>query len=140
MQLNKLVGRLLDSHSFYVKCIKPNAEKNPNKFDSKFVMSQMQASGLLESIKINTSGYEFRESIESFVDKFWPIGIKKTYDNGESVDEAMIRTFSFSGKEESDVMPGSLETYVQKIFTIASNGDIESPVHPIHKQWALGLT
>lgn len=37
----------------------------------------MQSSGLLESIKINTSGYEFRESIENFVDKFWPITLQK---------------------------------------------------------------
>ena len=35
------------------------------------------ASGLLESIKIHTSGYEFRNSIESFVDKFWPLTLKK---------------------------------------------------------------
>ena len=35
------------------------------------------ASGLLESIKIHTSGYEFRNSIESFVDKFWPLTLKR---------------------------------------------------------------
>ena len=34
-------------------------------------------SGLLESIKIHASGFEFRESIESFVDKFWPISLQK---------------------------------------------------------------
>lgn len=67
---------MLDSQSHFVKCIKPNNERNPQKFDSPFVMRQMQASGLLESIKIHTSGYEFRESIENFVDKFWPISIK----------------------------------------------------------------
>ena len=58
-----------------MKCIRPNREKKPDKFDSAFVMKQLMTSGLLESIKIHASGYEFRETIEQFVEKFWPIAL-----------------------------------------------------------------
>ena len=89
----------------------------------------MQASGLLESIKIHTSGYEFREDIESFVGKFWPITLTKV---SAKVDDHHI-TFGGAASQitnsESNIMPGSLEDYVTKIFANASKGDPSSPVH-----------
>ena len=105
----------------------------------------MQASGLLESIKIHTSGYEFRESIESFVDKFWPICIQKS-SGDSSTRNSEHMTFdkinaTFAGNDPSkQIMPDSMEDYVTKIFNIASKGDPENPLHPIQKQWALGIT
>jgi len=73
-----LFKRLLASDAHFVKCIRPNLEREPAKFDSLFVKQQLMTSGLLESIKIHASGYEFRETIESFVEKYWPISIQKT--------------------------------------------------------------
>ena len=64
---------------------------------------------MLETIKINTSGYEFREGIEDFVDKFWPIAVKKV--KSDQLDQL---------ENTAGHMPGSLEDYVHKIFTVAS--------------------
>ena len=99
----------------------------------------MQASGLLESIKIHTSGYEFRESIESFVDKFWPISLKKMKQNAHETLTSFGGSFAQSNTNNNN-MPGSLEDYVTKIFAIASKGDPASPAHPLQQQWALGVT
>jgi len=40
-QLGHLVGLLLDSQSHFVKCIKPNEGRDPDKFDSPFVVTQL---------------------------------------------------------------------------------------------------
>ena len=100
--------RLLDSDAYFVKCVKPNDEKLSQKFDSPFVMKQLTASGVLESVKIHASGYEYRESIESFVNKYWPISLQKTTEDSQL-------------KENREV-PG-LENYVKKIFRAVSKDD-----------------
>ena len=79
-------------------------------------------SGLLEAIKIHASGYEFRESIESFVEKFWPISLQKSDNEGAE-----------------DPISG-INDYVHKIFRVATKGDPDSPAHHSQNQWAIGVT
>lgn len=88
----------MDSSCHFVKCIKPNEERNPDRMDSIFVMQQLQASGILESIRVHSSGYEYRESIESFVDKFWPLTLKKEIDeNAHMTFNAVDISFAAGG-------------------------------------------
>ena len=72
----------------------------PDQFESPIVMQQMSSSGLLETIKIHKSGYEFRESIESFVDKFWPLTVSTKKHAGEDAHMTlgqMHASFNTSG-------------------------------------------
>ena len=140
-QLGNLVGLLMDSSCHFVKCIRPNEERNPALIDSIFVIQQLQASGVLESIRVHSSGYEYRESIELFVDKFWPLTLKKEKENGAHVTFSQAN-FSFKKNDDrtDQLMPGSLEDYVHRIFVVVANGMPDSPAHPAQKQWALGVT
>ena len=117
-QLDTLVKRLLASDAHFVKCIRPNQVEMANMIDSPFVMKQLMTSGLLESIKIHASGFEYRETIEQFVEKFWPLSIQKMRVIAES-DEAEI----------ANAKPGSLEEYIVKIFAVVAQGDESSPAH-----------
>ena len=69
-------------------------------------------SGLLESIKIHASGFEYRETIEQFVEKFWPLSIQKMQAVAES-----------EGDEDANSKPGSLEEYIVKIFAVVAQSD-----------------
>ena len=136
-QLGNLVNLLLESQSHFVKCIKPNKSRLPAKVDSHFVVEQLQASGLLEAIKIHTTGYEFRESIESFVDKFWPLTIQPK-SKIQDAHVTFLRTdvsFSQGKTQESsnNLPPGSLEEYVHRIFDSVAKGVPDSPAHPVQK-------
>ena len=66
---------LEDSVPRYVRCIKPNANKNGDvsDFDSDLVMGQLRAGSILEAVKIRKVGYGYRMEYDEFIEKFWPI-------------------------------------------------------------------
>lgn len=44
----------------YVRCLKPNSENTPNKFDRPYMMSQLKANGIIETVKISQQGHPAR--------------------------------------------------------------------------------
>ncbi len=69
-QLDELILILGQSNSRFVKCIKPNSEKKPDKFDSFDVNRQLLSSGIMESVKIRRQGYSVRRTKEEFVSRY----------------------------------------------------------------------
>ncbi|KAH3902876.1 probable Myosin-2 [Saccharomycodes ludwigii] len=63
----------------YIRCIKPNEEKEAWKFDNLMVLSQLRACGVLETIRISCAGFPTRWTYDEFVlryhlltpSKFW---------------------------------------------------------------------
>lgn len=47
-QLDDLVTQLKDTEPHYIKCIKPNASKEPGGWSSALVIEQLRYSGVLE--------------------------------------------------------------------------------------------
>ena len=86
-------------------------------------MKQLTASGVLDSIKIHASGYEHRENMEHFVDKYWPLSLQ----------------FKTKSTTSNSTIP-SLEDYVSKIFAAVSKDDESNPCHFFQRQWAIGVT
>ena len=78
-QLDELLTMLSASNPRYVKCIKPNAVKEPLVLASADVMYQLLSAGVLEAIKIRKQGYSIRRTVEEFVRRYAPI-------TGESVN------------------------------------------------------
>ena len=54
--LSQLLGLMSQSHPHFVRCIKPNADKTPMKFDMPLVLEQLRYMGMLETIKIRKIG------------------------------------------------------------------------------------
>uniref|UniRef100_A0A7N8WY74 Myosin X, like 1 n=1 Tax=Mastacembelus armatus TaxID=205130 RepID=A0A7N8WY74_9TELE len=55
--LHALMATLSVSNPFFIRCIKPNMEKNPNVFDPEIVLNQLRYSGMLETVKIRRAGF-----------------------------------------------------------------------------------
>lgn len=73
-QLNHLMTQLNSTHPHFVRCIIPNHDKKPRKFDNLLVLDQLRCNGVLEGIRIARSGYpnrlffsEFRQRYEVLV-------------------------------------------------------------------------
>eukprot|EP00927_Polykrikos_kofoidii_P069125 TRINITY_DN6450_c0_g3_i1.p1 TRINITY_DN6450_c0_g3~~TRINITY_DN6450_c0_g3_i1.p1 ORF type:complete len:1904 (+),score=486.14 TRINITY_DN6450_c0_g3_i1:65-5713(+) len=69
-QLDKLVDDLNQTNPRYIRCIKPNPNKQAHEFDSVDVQRQLRCAGMLESIRIRRAGYSVRRQFKEFFNRF----------------------------------------------------------------------
>ncbi|XP_030752101.1 unconventional myosin-XV isoform X2 [Sitophilus oryzae] len=68
--LQQLLENMSKCNPWFVRCIKPNNDKTPMKFDMPVVMEQMRYAGMLDTIKIRQSGYPIRMKFHQFVERY----------------------------------------------------------------------
>ncbi|XP_051998770.1 unconventional myosin-X [Xyrauchen texanus] len=68
--LHALMATLSASNPFFVRCIKPNMEKNANKFNADVVLNQLRYSGMLETVKIRRAGFPVRRTFNDFLIRY----------------------------------------------------------------------
>ena len=65
-QLGQLMHQLSSTQPHFVRCIVPNSEKRPGKFEVRLVLDQLRCNGVLEGIRIARLGYPNRHSFSEF--------------------------------------------------------------------------
>lgn len=65
-QLDSLMEILGSAQPHFVRCVKPNVEKIPNKFSSEMILRQMKYAGLFEAIRIRATGFAYRKPFINF--------------------------------------------------------------------------
>uniref|UniRef100_A0AAZ3P1T9 Unconventional myosin-X-like n=1 Tax=Oncorhynchus tshawytscha TaxID=74940 RepID=A0AAZ3P1T9_ONCTS len=68
--LHSLMNTLSASNPFFVRCIKPNMNKNANMFDPEVVLNQLRYSGMLETVKIRRAGFPVRRTFNDFNSRY----------------------------------------------------------------------
>lgn len=68
--LDSLLSILASTQIHYIRCIKPNETKQPAAFDPSFVLQQLRACGVLETIRISAAGYPGRWKFSEFLQRF----------------------------------------------------------------------
>ncbi|KAK6204511.1 P-loop containing nucleoside triphosphate hydrolase protein [Scheffersomyces amazonensis] len=68
--LIELMKTIDSTNAHYIRCIKPNEQKEAWKFDSLMVLSQLRACGVLETIRISCAGFPSRWSYVEFADRY----------------------------------------------------------------------
>ncbi|KAI3402956.2 MYO2 [Candida oxycetoniae] len=68
--LIELMKTIDSTNAHYIRCIKPNEEKQAWKFDALMVLSQLRACGVLETIRISCAGYPSRWTYVEFADRY----------------------------------------------------------------------
>ncbi|XP_076621995.1 unconventional myosin 10A isoform X4 [Colletes latitarsis] len=68
--LQQLLDSMSQCNPWFVRCIKPNTEKAPMKFDMPCVLEQLRYTGMLETIRIRKTGYPVRLLFGHFVDRY----------------------------------------------------------------------
>lgn len=71
--LKQLYDTLDATEPHYIRCVKPNAFKQPNRLHGKQALEQLKYAGMMETIRIRSEGYAFRQSHEQFFNRFQPI-------------------------------------------------------------------
>lgn len=68
--LQELMELISSTKSHYIRCVKPNERKEPMQLDAPFVLQQLRACGVLETVRISAAGYPGRWSFAEFIERF----------------------------------------------------------------------
>ncbi|TPX58441.1 hypothetical protein PhCBS80983_g03113 [Powellomyces hirtus] len=110
-QLVSLVTTLGATTPHYVRCIKPNQQKESFFFDQEMVLSQLRYSGMLDTIRIRKAGYAMRVPFDGFVRDFKclvPAGMTPKKDEARKIAAAIAA--------EADLTPNSWQCGKTKLF------------------------
>lgn len=78
-QLNDLMEELNNTEPHFVRCILPNLDKKPNKFDKNLVLNQLRCNGVLEGIRITRAGYPNKMVFEDFFSRYSILNLKEVF-------------------------------------------------------------
>lgn len=71
-----LLSKMVAGQPHFVRCIKPNNDRQANKFDREKVLVQLRYTGVLETAKIRRQGYSHRVLFANFVQRLAHFGFK----------------------------------------------------------------
>ena len=72
-ELDGLLSLVCSSQVRFVRCIKPNLAKQPASFERDTVLRQLRCGGVLEAVRVYSSGFPDRLPLAEFVGRFAPI-------------------------------------------------------------------
>jgi len=68
--LDALMHTLRACNPWFVRCVKPNHNKNPGEFDRELCTRQLRYSGMMETIRIRKAGYPIRHSYVEALNRY----------------------------------------------------------------------
>lgn len=69
-EIDDLINQLNTSSVHFIRCIKPNEEKQPFCPDEKFILTQIRYLGVFQTILIRKNAYPYRKSYAQFRKQF----------------------------------------------------------------------
>ncbi|XP_065822534.1 unconventional myosin-X [Labrus bergylta] len=93
--LHSLMATLSVSNPFFIRCIKPNMDKNPSKFDPEVVLNQLRYSGMLETVKIRRAGFPVRRTFKDFFSRYKIIAKDKVAAAGDDKKKSTDLLFKY---------------------------------------------
>ncbi|OWK61180.1 Unconventional myosin-Ih [Lonchura striata] len=67
--LTSLIEILMSKEPSYIRCIKPNENKEPGKFDDFLIRHQVKYLGLMEHLRVRRAGFAYRRKYELFLQR-----------------------------------------------------------------------
>lgn len=102
--LNELMKIIQSTQVHYIRCIKPNNTKAAMAIEPRFVMQQLQAGGIIETIKISAAGYPARWSFEEFCSRYSLLGRAiKSADNERELAMALLESQTDLDEDEYQI-------------------------------------
>ena len=66
----QLMNTMTGCHPWFIRCVKPNHDKCPMKFDMPVVLEQLRYTGMLETVRIRKTGYPVRMKYQHFAKRY----------------------------------------------------------------------
>uniref|UniRef100_A0A3B5LHT9 Uncharacterized protein n=1 Tax=Xiphophorus couchianus TaxID=32473 RepID=A0A3B5LHT9_9TELE len=88
VSLDSLMKALSACQPFFIRCFKPNNDKQSKKFDRELCLRQLRYSGMMDTIRIRKLGYPVRHKFEDFLVRYRVL-LKTTVCNPRTTDAAV---------------------------------------------------
>eukprot|EP00957_Ditylum_brightwellii_P144474 11005106-Ditylum_brightwellii.AAC.1 len=114
-QLRQLRERIELTSPHYVRCLKPNDELVPDKFDHFSISNQLRCAGVLEAVRVSRVGYPQRYVHSMFIQRYRVLS-----------KQQLLRQTKWRG--EKDVCHSLVNDLASMIMESQSLGDVEKNV------------
>ncbi|XP_076147278.1 myosin-IIIa [Alosa pseudoharengus] len=74
--LMDLLSKMVAGQPHFVRCIKPNNDRQAGKFDREKVLVQLRYTGILETAKIRRQGYSHRITFVNFIQRYYVLAFR----------------------------------------------------------------
>ncbi|XP_075873853.1 unconventional myosin-X [Nelusetta ayraudi] len=111
--LHALMATLSVSNPFFIRCIKPNMEKNPSVFNPEVVINQLRYSGMLETVKIRRAGFPVRRTFKDFFLRYKIIMKEKTPAIGDDKKRSTDLLFKYD-KTKKEWQLGKTKVFMKE--------------------------
>ena len=98
---------------YFVRCLKPNNDKCPMKFDMPVVLEQLRYSGMLETIRIRKLGYPVRKKYQAFAEHYRCL-IKGRVQRGAPTKEIARYILDQDPNERDNFQLGSTKVFMRE--------------------------
>jgi myosin X len=97
--LSELMKMLNAADPFFVRCIKPNVEKNPDSFVEEVVLNQLRYSGMLETVRIRKAGFPVRRIYSDFSHRFRILAGASAGNDPRATSETILKKYDETGAQ-----------------------------------------
>lgn len=101
--LNELMEVMGSTRMHYIRCIKPNQSKEPLLFDSPFVVQQLRACGIIETIRISSAGFPGRWSFADFCHRYRVLAPEEHPDGSPESAAKILEKNSALGEDDYQI-------------------------------------
>ncbi|RZB41182.1 unconventional myosin-XV [Asbolus verrucosus] len=114
--LQQLLESMSRCNPWFVRCIKPNNDKSPMRFDMPVVLEQLRYAGMLDTIKIRQSGYPVRLKFQQFVERYRYLlsGILPRGAPYRDLCRAILEQMPSTGAEGPDYQLGATRVFLRE--------------------------
>ncbi|XP_061776818.1 unconventional myosin-IXb isoform X2 [Nerophis ophidion] len=91
MSLTELMDTLAKAETFFIFCVRSNAQKKKLHFDDELVCRQIRYTGILQMVLVQKSGYTAKYTFKEFVEKFRMLLPKEATPSPEHITKLFAR-------------------------------------------------
>uniref|UniRef100_A0A8D2MU84 Myosin IH n=1 Tax=Zonotrichia albicollis TaxID=44394 RepID=A0A8D2MU84_ZONAL len=126
--LTSLIEILMSKEPSYIRCIKPNENKEPGKFDDFLIRHQVKYLGLMEHLRVRRAGFAYRRKYELFLQRYkslcpatWP------HWHGPAA-EGVERLIKHIGYKPEEYKLGRTKIFIRFPKTLFATEDVPVPL------------
>lgn len=111
--VSNLMDILRDKEPSYIRCIKPNDQKQPSIFDDDLVGHQVKYLGLMENLRVRRAGFAYRRTYELFLKRYKCLS-KETWPNYHGNAKDGVQTLVCAlGYERDEYRMGKTKIFIR---------------------------